>query len=373
MRTGTAIAAMLLAATGLLACNSQGDTARPAGMAGVKKKEGQVLASVGGEKITVDDYLARLEEQPPFIRHRYNTLERKKELLDNIVRSELLAQEAMRRGFLDDPEVQATLKKILVQKLMRVEFEQTDGGEIPEAELRAFYDANLADYVKPERVRAAHIFLASPQGDANRAKVKAEAQKLLARIQATEASGPGKTIFADSARERSDDQLTKTAGGDLMFKTTDELSALWGEELTRAAFSLQNIGEVGTLVETDKGIHLVKLMGRQNALERSFEQVKSQIQNRLFREKRTKAFEDFVARLQSETRLEIDEDVLAQIPVGGADAQNAGTDLPTMKIGNDTGAPVHEVAGPDGKAIRLPIPQLKPAGASGKPAAPGAN
>lgn len=365
MRTGTAIAAMLLAATGLLACNSQGDAARPAGLVtSGAKKEGPVLARVGSEAITVDDYLARVEEQPPFVRQRYNTLERKKELLENIVRSELLAQEALRRGFLDDPEVQSTLKKVLVQKLMRVEFEQTDGSQIPEAELRAFYDANVTDYVKPERVRASHVFLAAAKNDANRGKVKAEAQKLLAEIQRAELAGPGRSVFADKAKERSDDQTTRTVGGDLLFRTHEELSTQWGQPVAQAAFALENIGQVGTLVETDQGFHLIKLTGRQHALERTFEQVKGQIQNRLFREKRTKAFEDFVENLKSSTRIEIDEVALAQV----GPQQAEPVDLPELEAGTTPKAPIHEAIGSDGKTVRVPVPDLKPAGL--RPGAP---
>lgn len=363
MRTGTAIAAMVLAATGLLACNpQQGDTTSPAKLAtSGAKKDGKVLAKVGGEAITVDDYLARIEEQPPFVRQRYNTLERKKELLENIVRSELLAQEALRRGFLDDPEVQSTLKKVLVQKLMKAEFEHTDGNPIAESELRAFYDANLSDYVKPERVRASHVFLTAPKGSENRAKVKAEAQKLLAEIQRAEGAGPGRSIFADKAGERSDDLTTKTTGGDLLFRTHEELTTLWGEEVAKASFSLETIGQVGPLVETDQGFHLIKLAGRQNALERSFEQVKGQIQNRLFREQRTKAFEDFVAGLKASAHIEIDEAALTQLSVGADQPANPVVDLPALEAGTVPTAPIHDAVGPDGKAVKIPAPRLQPA------------
>lgn len=375
MRTGTAIAAMLLAATGLMACKSEGSQGGTAGIsASGAKKQGQVLASVGNDTITVEEYLAKVEEQPPFIRQRYNTVERKKELLQNMIRSELLAQEAMRRGFLDDPEVQATLKKIVVQKLMRAEFEGGEGAEqIPEAKLKAFYDENLNEYVKPERVRASHVFFAAAKGDANRAKVKAEAQKVLAQVRKDESAGPGTGVFASVARERSDDQNTRSAGGDLLFRTHEELAANWGADFAQAAFSLQNIGELGALVETDKGIHVLKLTGRQNALERSFEQVKGQIQNRLVREQRTQSFEAFVAGLEAKAGVSVKEDILAQIPVGAVAAEPLDPDVPVMKVGASPAGPAGKTLVPGGEAIPAPatnvVPNLKPAGAR----APGAS
>src|SRR5438270_12425179 len=63
------------------------------------EKSGPVVAEVGDEKITADEVRQRLNETSPFLRARYNTVERKKEFLENMVRNELLAQEAIRQGY----------------------------------------------------------------------------------------------------------------------------------------------------------------------------------------------------------------------------------------------------------------------------------
>ena len=374
MKTASSIAAMVLAASTLLACGGQGQTATGGANAPVaQKKQGEVVATVGGDVITVDEFKARMDEQSPFIRARYNSVERKKEFLDNMVRFEVLAQEAQRRGLDQDPDVVATMKKVMVQKLMRAEFDESQAAqEIPESELRAFYDANIADYVKPERVRVSHVFLASAKGDASRAKVKAEASRLLAEIRAKE-SGPVKTAFAESAKTRSDDSASKLAGGDLLFKTRDELVQAWGEPLADAVFGIKTIGEIGTLVETDKGFHLVKLTGRQNSLDRPFESVKSQIQNRLFREKRTKAFEDFVAKLKDQANVQVKDDVLARIDVApaGGEALNAAIQaapgaapaaVPVPAAAEPAKAPETKptvLKGPGGRTVTLPAGALE--------------
>ncbi len=374
MKTASSIAAMLLAASTLIACGGQGQSAgTAANQPAAQKKQGEVVATVGTDVITVDDFKVKMEEQSPFIRARYNTVERKKEFLDNMVRFEVLAQEAQRRGLDQDPDVIATMKKVMVQKLMRAEFDENQAvQEIPDAELQAFYDANIADYVKPERVRVSHIFLEAGKDSATRANVKREAIKLLAEVKGKE-SGPIKTAFAESAKTRSADTASKAAGGDLLFKTRDELVQAWGEPFAKSVFDIKTIGEIGSIVETDKGFHLVKLTGRQNALDRPFESVKSQIQNRLFREKRTKAFEDFVAGLKEKANVQVKDDVLARIdvsPQGGeameAAIQQAGGAPTAAPAPVPAAAPVKApeakptvLKGPGGREITLPAGSLE--------------
>src|SRR6266496_694185 len=88
------------------------------------KKSGPPVARGSGFTITADEFKARIDEQSPFIRARYSTLDRKKEFLDNLVRQEVLAVEAERQGLDKDPEVRATLRKIMVQKLVQRKFQQ---------------------------------------------------------------------------------------------------------------------------------------------------------------------------------------------------------------------------------------------------------
>ena len=306
-----------------------------------------MLATVGNRVITTADFEARMNEQSPFIRARYDTLERKREFLDDMVRFELLAQEAERRGLRDDPDVVSAMKKVMVQKLMRTEFDDpAAGADFPEAELRAFYQEHIDDYVKPERVRVSHVFLEA-KDPADRAKVRSEASRLLVDVKAKEA-GPNKTAFAEAARSRSDDASSKLAGGDLLFKTRQELTEAWGETFANAAFGLQEIGQIGSLVETDRGFHLIKLTGRQNALDRPFEAVESQIRNRLFREQRTKRFEAFVEELKTKANVQVKEDVLASLQV--APQQNPAAPVPAIAPAKkDDGGAVPAKAGGEAK------------------------
>jgi hypothetical protein len=80
---------------------------------------GQALARGNGVVVTDVELRAKLDEQSPFARAYDGTLERKKELLESVIRFDLLAKEAEEQGLDRDPEVRAALKRIMVQKLVR--------------------------------------------------------------------------------------------------------------------------------------------------------------------------------------------------------------------------------------------------------------
>jgi peptidyl-prolyl cis-trans isomerase C len=282
------------------------------------KKSGPVVASGNGITITADEFKARLDEQSPFIRSRYSTLERKKEFLDNLVRFEVLAKEAERQGLANDPDVQNTLKKIMVQKLVQKNFQ--DGGaagDVPEAELQKYYEDHKDEYNRPKRVRVAAIVLNAPQGSPDRAKKLALAQKTLARVKAEEKKNT--LAFAQIVSEVSEDQATKAAAGDLQFKSREELEKAYSKEVADAAFALKP-GQVSPVVETDKGFYLLKYTGEQPELSRPFDQVKTQIANKLHREKKTKEFDEWLKGLRETAKVTIDEKALEAIEVPAAPA-----------------------------------------------------
>ena len=59
---------------------------------------GEVLVKVGDRTITVGEFADRLASQSPYLRARFESPERRREFLDNLVRYELLVYEAKRRG-----------------------------------------------------------------------------------------------------------------------------------------------------------------------------------------------------------------------------------------------------------------------------------
>ncbi|SRR6266446_6452987 len=273
---------------------------------------GPAVAHVGGEVITADEFKHRIDEQSPFLRARYNTPERKKELLEALIRNELLAQEAQREGLDKSPAVREATKRAMIQELIKKQLdEKMSGADISEPDLKTFYEAHLDDYVKPERARVYHIFLPAKDGK-EKAQAKAKATTLLKDIQAREKKGEANAFQAAAIKE-SKDPLSAPMGGDLRFLSKDELAKSHGAELADAAFALKNPGEVAGPLETATGVELVKLQVKTVALNRGFEESKETVRGRMARERRSKQYDDFVKRLRDQGNVSIDEVELAKV------------------------------------------------------------
>jgi peptidyl-prolyl cis-trans isomerase C len=277
------------------------------------KKSGPVVAKGNGITITAGEFKARLDEQSPFIRSRYTTLERKKEFLDNLVRFEVLAREAEKQGLANDPDVQMTLKKIMVQRLVQKNFQDQDGAkDVPEVELTKYYDEHKGEYFRPKRVRLSAIVLNAPANSPDRAKKAKLAKEALAKIKADEKKNP--LAFAQAVTQYSDDPTSKAVGGDLQFKSQDELTTAYGKPVADAAFALK-VGDTSGVVESPNGFYVLKVTGQQEELNRTFEQVKPQIANKLYREKKTKEFDEWLKRLKDEAKVTVDEKELDAVAV----------------------------------------------------------
>src|SRR5687768_1716361 len=72
------------------------------------------LAKVDDIVITVKQLQESINRQSPYIRARYASREQKRVFLDNMIRFEVLAREASRRGIDRDPEVVQTLKSAMI-------------------------------------------------------------------------------------------------------------------------------------------------------------------------------------------------------------------------------------------------------------------
>lgn len=261
------------------------------------------LAQIDDVVITLGDFQERLNRQSPYVRARYTSLEQKKEFLDNLVRFEVMAKEALRRGFDKDPEVVRTMKQVMIQKLIAEEFDQkVTAANITEAEMLAYYNANQAEFVQPEEVRASAIVLNNrPQAE----RVATEAQGEL---------GKTNKAFRDLVLKYAQDEDTKLRGGDLRYFGRDAVDI--PKPVIEAGFALQQVGDVSGVVDGGNNkFYVLKLTGRKKAMTKSFDDAKGMIRNKLFRDKRVAVQEQFLAGLRAKTNVVVDEASLAKVRI----------------------------------------------------------
>src|SRR5215831_16672160 len=102
----------------------------------------QVLARVGDRPITVGDFVTALEHMDQFDRMRYQSAERRQELLEEMIDVMLLADEAREKGYDKDPLTQQEIREILRDAMLKTAQEGVPTpSAIPEDEVRNYYDA----------------------------------------------------------------------------------------------------------------------------------------------------------------------------------------------------------------------------------------
>src|SRR5262249_18407756 len=107
-------------------------------------------------------------------RLRYQSPERRRELLESIVDMELLADDARRRGLDKKPETEQATRQILRDALLDdVRRELGTPDALPAEEVRAYYESHRDAFREPERRRVAHVVV---RDETTAAKVLEEAR-----------------------------------------------------------------------------------------------------------------------------------------------------------------------------------------------------
>lgn len=297
-------AVIIVLALGLASCSkSSKDPASDDGWPKhglTEEQANEVLVKVGDRIITVGDFADRLAMQSPYLQARFESPERRREFLDNLVRYELLVYEAKRRGYANDPEVVRARRGVMVQELVKQEVEAPlADNEISDEEVQAAYEANPTEFDRPAQVRASHIFVTS----------RGRASSLLEKAKAAD-----RDTFAQLAREESEDEETRANGGDLDFFTADADTPI--KELRDAAFSLNRVGEIyPEPIAAGGGYHILLVTGKRAELTRTYEQAKRAIRHKLARERKDAAIAALTERLEKDIPVEVDYEALEQVQI----------------------------------------------------------
>jgi peptidyl-prolyl cis-trans isomerase D len=167
------------------------------------------------------------------------------------------------------------------------------GAQIPidPAEVRKQYDDNARLYGKAEERQAAHILIAV-KPDASEEE-KANAKKKAVEIAAQVKKNPAQ--FGELAKKLSQDPGSAAQGGDLGFFARDGSMVKPFED---AVFSMK-AGEIADPVQSDFGWHVIKLTAVHPAKQQSFDEVKTQIEQDLKRQKAARKFAEAADQLQN--------------------------------------------------------------------------
>jgi peptidyl-prolyl cis-trans isomerase D len=163
--------------------------------------------------------------------------------------------------------------------------------QISEDMLKQQYMANIQQYQVPNRVHVQHIlFMTVGKTDAEVEEIKKRAEDVLKQVKKG-----GK--FEDLAKKYSEDPGSKDKGGDLSWITQGQTVP----EFEKTAFSLAP-GQVSDLVKTQYGFHIIKVLEKETAHTKPFEEVKDSLRAPLLLSQADKLASDTADKLSAAIR-----------------------------------------------------------------------
>jgi peptidyl-prolyl cis-trans isomerase C len=268
-----------------------------------------VVARIDGEAITLQEFERRLHEQSAFTRARYSSPERRKDLLEQLVRFELLAREAKKRGYDRDPQVVLAAKQRVVERMIAEELDgKLRAQDLPEADVERYYREHLdrPPFTQAEAVRVSQILV----------KDRATAERAVTLARSLETRGElAEEGFRRLVATMSIDEESKQRGGDLTFleRGSQGGNSDQPRPVVDAAFALRSIGQVSEPVESARGFHVLRLTQRRVGFVRPYEEVRNQARAQLHYERRAQRLEQWVAEMRKKVPVEVYEDKLSQI------------------------------------------------------------
>lgn len=240
-----------------------------------------VLAEVGSEKITLKEFN---EEYAKVLKGTPINPPSKALFLDDMIRLELGVQEAKKRKLENDDIVQEQFRHILYRALLEREIGPKAGAiSISSKELRNHYRKN------PE-IRTSHILIGLKPGASKKERqiARKRGQEIYAEVKKS------RRPFEELVKLYTDDVQTKPHGGDLGWQTRLTLVP----QYYKAAMRLK-VGQITGVVETNYGLHILKLTGR-----KSFQKAdKVKIRAQVFDMKRKRLFDAYFKSLKKKYKV----------------------------------------------------------------------
>jgi parvulin-like peptidyl-prolyl isomerase len=266
---------------------------------GLFKTPTRPVATVNGEAITAADVEAVLRERP--LPPNMTEAQRKQSqaaAVDMLIDETLMQQFLNKNGPRVDPaevdkkfrELEEAQKKAgktmqdlyketgqseaqlrtnilhVVQMLQWIDFVKK---QLTEQDVKRYYDENR-DFFDGTVVRASHIVIRVPQtsNSADRQTARAKLEGLRQQVVA------GKLDFADAAKKYSE-CTSAPEGGDIgYFQRKFQVE----DNIAKTAFGLK-VGEVSAVIETDYGVHIVRVTDRKPGQPTEYEKIKDKVRD----------------------------------------------------------------------------------------------
>jgi peptidyl-prolyl cis-trans isomerase SurA len=278
--------------------------------------EVEILINPLSEEIVADDRLAK--------RERVQALYR--QVLEKLIEEKLIDQEVKKSGVkVSSKEIEATLDEVkrrsgatqadlekalaadgltletykkqiekVLQRKKLISWAVKVETKAGEKELRDFYEKNRERYRANETYRPGHILFVIPKGATPEEirEIRRKCQKVLERIKGGEDFGEMALLYSEDASSKNRGDLGNFRRGELL------------PAFEREALRLK-VGEVGNIVRTEFGFHIIKLLDQRGTDPFPFEEVKEKVQVDFYDSEMEKAFRRYISTLRQKSVIEI--------------------------------------------------------------------
>jgi peptidyl-prolyl cis-trans isomerase D len=237
----------------------------------------------------------------------------------------------------DDAEIRAAYEKnkskYMVPEKRVVRYALADVNQIrqntqvSDDELKVQYQQDIQQYQVPNRVHVDHILLMTV------GKTSAEVEEIHQKAEDVlkQANKKGAN-FEELAKKYSEDPGTKDKGGDLGWITQGQTVP----EFEKVAFSLPK-GSISDLVKTQYGFHIIKVLDKETAHTKTFDEVKDSIRSPLLLSKADKQAADIADKLSAAIRqsnkISLDE-LAKQFHLTVGETRPVSATEPILELGN---------------------------------------
>jgi len=237
------------------------------------------LISQESQKLTIKDVDEKVEKKMVGMRRKYQTEKR----LNNYLKKNGLTIEELRGNF----KKRVYMDEYLIKNGI-------SDPDIPEKNIKGFYNSNPKNYYREEAVKVSHILLkvdekAKPQ---EKEKARKKAEQLRKDI-------VGGKDFAEMAKEHSECN-SASGGGGLGYINKGYMP----EEFEKAAFSLEK-GAVSEPVKTKFGYHIIKVSEKNPEGITPYEEVRDFIKKFLQEDESKEKYDAHIAELKKKATIEI--------------------------------------------------------------------
>ena len=237
------------------------------------------LISQESQKLKIKDVDKKVEEKLQAMRKKYQTEER----LNNYLKMKGITIEELKGNF---------KKRVYIDEYLKIK--GISDPEIPEKNIREFYDGNPKAYAREESIKVSHILI----------KVNADAgpeekEKAFKKAEEIRKEVLGGKDFAEMAKKHSECN-SASGGGSLGYIERGYMP----EEFEKVAFALEK-GAVSKVVETKFGFHIIKVFEKIPAGIAPYNEVKDFIRKFLQEDESKKKLAEHLAKLKDKAKIEI--------------------------------------------------------------------